>query len=223
MIETALQRQGGTLVFRQDVGQIAQQPVGIKLFERAWLFTQQNGTGAEGFDHEAEIREHWRRRVEAADSSLFQFNDRRNEQDLPFNATRQTRGFHLFIDKTFMRGVLIDNDETVACLRDDVSAVDLRPRRAKRRIVIVVQRHCGAHIGARRNMIETRLIFRNTRIRNGCLRRPVRWPLRPPTGKPIIVWVARQKIEGSACRCLVSRDGARPRAFASPHRRQDRG
>ncbi len=79
----------------------------------------------------------------------LQFNDRRNEQDLPFNATRQTRGFHLFIDKTFMRGVLIDNDETVACLRDDVSAVDLRPRRAKRRIVIVVQRHCGAHIGAR--------------------------------------------------------------------------
>ena len=38
-----------------------------------------------------------------------------------------------FIDQALVRGMLIDNDQTVLGLRDNVIGVDLSPRRAKRR------------------------------------------------------------------------------------------
>ena len=45
------------------------------------------------------------------------------------------RRLHPLHDKTFMRGMLIDDGDAVARLGDDIGLVKLCPRRAKKRVV----------------------------------------------------------------------------------------
>ena len=63
---------------------------------------------------------------------LVQFDDFRDQQDLPLHAILRQRRLELLIDDALMRSVLVHHDEAVAGLRYDVGLVDLRSRRAQR-------------------------------------------------------------------------------------------
>ena len=68
--------------------------------------------------------------------------------------------FEALVDEALMRGVLVDDDDAVAGLRDDIGAVELRARRAERRgeRSVVGSALAGASIGrGRRELGERRL------------------------------------------------------------------
>ena len=90
--------------------------------------------GTEGFEYKAEARKLLGARDEPLDVGFVEFDDFRDQQDLPADAAFVDRGLEPLIDDAFMRGVLIDDDEPVARLRHDIGFVDLRPRRAERMI-----------------------------------------------------------------------------------------
>ena len=56
-----------------------------------------------------------------------------DEQDLPLRRRSVALPLHPLVDDALMRGVLVDDDDAVAGLRDDVGVVQLRARRAQRR------------------------------------------------------------------------------------------
>ena len=65
---------------------------------------------------------------------LVQFDDVGNEQNLSSDAGPVDRRFEFFIDDAFVRGVLIDDHQSVPRLRHDIGVVDLRARGAERMI-----------------------------------------------------------------------------------------
>ena len=50
------------------------------------------------------------RAIELFDGRLVEFDDLRNQQDLPLHAVARQRRLQLFIDDALMGGVLIDHD-----------------------------------------------------------------------------------------------------------------
>ncbi len=114
------------------LGEIAQQRAGIDLAEQRRRFAHRHRAGAERLDDEAEAREFLRARGKALDVGLVEFDDLRDEQDLPRDAGFVERRLHAFIDEALVRRVLIDDDEAVARLRHDIGLVHLRARRAER-------------------------------------------------------------------------------------------
>ena len=63
---------------------------------------------------------------------LVEFDDLRDEQDLPRHAGLVDRRLHALVDDALMRGVLVDDDQPVAGLRHDIGLVHLRARGAER-------------------------------------------------------------------------------------------
>ena len=133
MHQAALQRQR-LVPFRHVLGEIAQQRSGIGLAEQRRRLAHRDRAGAEGFDRQPERRQFLGAIDQLLHRRLVEFDDLRNQQDLPLHAVPRQRGLQLFIDDALMRGVLVHHDQAVAGLRHDIGLVDLRPRRAQRAI-----------------------------------------------------------------------------------------
>ena len=98
------------------------------------------------------------------DGGLVKFDDCRDEQQLPLRIAIRAGRFQALVDESFMRRMLIDDDEPVARLGDDVGVIDLRTRSAERCVERVGLRVCerGTHIGGRWH--EGRALFGKARI-----------------------------------------------------------
>ena len=80
------------------------------------------------------------------------------QQHLPLDPALLALKLQPLIDDALVRGVLVDDDDAVARLRDDVILVQLRPRRAKRsREVALVGRAAGARARTARTSAKLRL------------------------------------------------------------------
>ena len=77
-----------------------------------------------------------------------QLNNFRRQQSLLFNAVVCELRFKTFIDKPFMRGMLVDNDKAAGTLGDNVVFMNLRARRAER-ILNILRFHDGFCTGGR--------------------------------------------------------------------------
>ena len=66
---------------------------------------------------------------------FLQFDDGRDKHRIGLRAALRLEPFQLFINQSFMRRVLVDDDDAVGRLRDDVIPVDLRLRRAQRKFL----------------------------------------------------------------------------------------
>ena len=113
------------------LGEIAQQAAHIDIAQHRRRFAHGDGAGAEGFDRKAELAQVVGPRDEPRGVRLVEFDDFRDQQDLPRHAGFLDRGLHALVDDALMRGVLVDDDEAVAGLRHDIGFVDLRARRAQ--------------------------------------------------------------------------------------------
>ncbi len=109
MHQAALQRQR-LVPFRHVLGEIAQQRGGIGLAEQRRRLAHRDRAGAEGFDREPERRQFLGARDQSFHRGLVEFDDFRNQQDLPLHAVARQRGLQFFIDDALMRGVLVHHD-----------------------------------------------------------------------------------------------------------------
>ena len=80
---------------------------------------------------------------------------------------RRALALQALVDEALVGGVLVDDDDAVLRLRDDVGAVDLRPRRAERGVGGLGLPEEGAHVRRGRKSRERRL------LRLGKARRPL--------------------------------------------------
>ena len=100
------------------------------------IFPQQDRAGAEAFDDEAELLERRRMFDQQRGGVGIEIDDDGAQQYLALDAVLGALALQAFIDDALMGGVLIDDDDAVARLRDDISVVHLRARRAERRLEI---------------------------------------------------------------------------------------
>jgi len=115
--------------FRHVLGEIAHQRARIDLAEQRRRLAHRDRARAKRLDDEAVTRKLVRPREQAGDIGLVELDDFRDQEQLPRHAILFDRGFQPFIDDALMRGVLIDDDDSVAGLRDDIGFVQLRARR----------------------------------------------------------------------------------------------
>ena len=161
------------------LGEVAQQCTGIGLAEQRRRLAHRDRAGSEGFDRKPERGQFVAARQQPLDGGLVDFDDFRDQQDLPLHAVFRERRFQSLIDDALMRGVLVDDNEAVAGLRDDIGLVDLRPCRAERAVEQVGGRlFLKPNIGGRRADIEGRLAGLGERGRGGALKAGC-----DPTGK----------------------------------------
>src|SRR5580692_81919 len=139
-------------------GEVAQQTAGIGLAEQRRRLAHRDRAEAEGFDREPEGGQFLATRQELLDRGLVHFDDLRDQQDLPLHAVFGQRSLQPFVDDALMRGVLVNDNKTVAGLRDDIGLVNLRSRRAKWPVEQVGGWLClEANVCRRRADIEGRL------------------------------------------------------------------
>ena len=118
-------------------GQIVDQPPDINIAKQSGRFPHRDGARAEAFDHQAETGEFLGPRRQPRGIRLVEFDYFRDQQDLPCDSRLVDGRFHALVDDPLMRGVLVDNDQTVAGLRHDISLVQLRARRAEGPVYLV--------------------------------------------------------------------------------------
>ena len=95
-------------------------------------FAHHDRAGAKTLDDEAEASQLLRMRVDQRRRLGIEIDDERREQHLPLDPALIAFALEPLIDDAFMRRVLVDDDDPVACLSDDVILVHLRSRRAER-------------------------------------------------------------------------------------------
>ena len=127
--ETALERQR-LVPFADMLGEVADQTRAIDFAEQRRRLAQRHRAGAEGFEDETIARKFLRVSEEVHHILFVQFDDIGDEQNLSSDAGPVDRRFEFFIDDTFVGGMLIDDDQTVARLRHDIGFVNLRARGA---------------------------------------------------------------------------------------------
>ena len=120
--------------FRHMLGEIAHQRRRIDFAEQRWRFAHGDSTRTEAVQHQTIFRQFVGARNETLDIAFVEFDDFRNQQDLSRNTLLRHRRFQPLIDQPLMRGMLIDDDKTIAGLRHDVIVMHLRTRGAKRTI-----------------------------------------------------------------------------------------
>ena len=145
------------------LGKIANEPAAVDLAEQRRRLAQRHRAGAEGFEHEAVARKLVGARHEPLDVGLVEFDDFRDQQDLPRDAGFVERGLEPLIDDALVRGVLIDDDEPVARLRHDIGLVDLRARGAERMIEKIGGGRLGFGFFARIRRANRRQVRRRRR------------------------------------------------------------
>ena len=119
------------------LGKVAHEPAAVNLAEQRRGFAQCHRAGSEGFEHDAVTGEFVGARHKPLDVSFVELDDVGDQEKLPRHAGLRNCCLEPLIDDALVRGVLIDNDEPIARLRDDVSVVDLRTRRAERMIELI--------------------------------------------------------------------------------------
>jgi len=106
--------------FGDVIGEIAHKAFEIGFAEHRGHFAHHHGIRAEGFDDKAQFRQLTRARGDAVHLGGIEFHHFGNEQRLARDAAFGQRGLHALIDKTFMRRVLIDNDDAIRRLRHNI-------------------------------------------------------------------------------------------------------
>src|SRR5438270_639866 len=119
MHEAPLERQR-LVPFRHMLAEIAKKRARIDRAEQRRCLAHRDGSRAERLDGKAEAQELRGARDEPLDVGLIEFDDVRNQQDLPADAGAVERRLETLVDDALVGGVLIDDDEAVAGLRDDV-------------------------------------------------------------------------------------------------------
>ena len=129
-----------------------------------------------------------------------------------------------FIHKTLMRRMLIDDDESIAGLRDDIVVVDLRPRGAERRFDIL-WRGClrmGACVGGDRFANERKIAEgRRTALGKPRIGRglpPIPTGGRPGGSRARKAWPPREKSRAPLPHARVLPGGALPANSVSRRR-----
>ena len=92
----------------------------------------EHGAGPKLSSHEAEPVERLRLGEEPVGVDRIEIDDLRDEQQLARDPGRRALALQALVDEALVGGVLVDDDDAVLRLRDDVGAVDLRPRGAER-------------------------------------------------------------------------------------------
>ena len=148
-VEPGLQRVDGVVV-GDLVGEVADQRLHIGLAEHGRRLAHRDRARAEALDAEAEAPERLGMRGEPRHVVLGQVDDLRQKQHLRRQRPRPHRLLQRLVDQPLMRGMLVDDDERIARLRDDVVLVDLRPRRAEPGLqqCLVDRRRAGARVAA---------------------------------------------------------------------------
>ena len=132
MIELALESGGGS-PFLEAVDEIREQLAKLPRSERRRRFANGDRAGTERLDDEPELLEELRLLEELGAIGRVEVDDFGRQHDLPFDAARRSFALQPLVDEALMRGMLIDDDETVARLRDDVILMELGARRAERK------------------------------------------------------------------------------------------
>ena len=115
--------------------------------------------GPNGSIDEAVARKLLGAREQALDVGLVELDDLGDQQDLARDAGLLQRRLQPLVDEALVRGVLVDDDDAVAGLRDDIGLVHLRARGAERPVEQVGRRlgDLDARVGRRAADIEGRL------------------------------------------------------------------
>ena len=153
MHEAPLERQR-LVPFRHMLAEIAKKRARIDRAEQRRCLAHRDGSRAERLDGKAEAQELRGARDEPLDVGLIEFDDVRNQQDLPADAGAVERRLETLVDDALVGGVLIDDDEAVAGLRDDVGLVHLGARRAERSVAQFRRRLDHGGFGGRGSDLE---------------------------------------------------------------------
>ena len=114
----------------------------------AGRLAHEHGAGAERLKRQTERRKFVQRRRKRVHARLVEFDDGGDQQHLSRDAGLLALAFELLVDDALMRRVLVDDDETVLRLGDDVGFVQLRARRAERRLGLLRRRLSCARASA---------------------------------------------------------------------------
>ena len=98
------------------LGEIAQQACGVGPAQQRRRLAHRDGAGTEGFDREPEARQFLGAVDQLLDGRLVQLDDFRDQQDLSLYAVLRQLRLQSLIDDALMRGMLVDEDETIARL-----------------------------------------------------------------------------------------------------------
>ena len=116
------------------LGKIARERHGVDLAQHRRRLAHRDRARPERLDHEAEALQFFGARHQPLGVGGIELDDLGNQQDLPRDARLLERGLHALVDQPLMRGVLIDDHQPVAGLRDDVGVVHLRAGGAERTV-----------------------------------------------------------------------------------------
>ena len=132
MIEPLFERREGAIVLAKCDGEIVNERRRGAPFQQRGHFIHRDRARAERLDNETEFREQRARVLDPFNIGLSQLDDRRNEQRLPRDVVAGAGLLQALVHQPLMRGMLIDNDDTIAGLGNNIGIVDLRPRGAER-------------------------------------------------------------------------------------------
>ena len=148
-VEPRLQRVDGVVV-GDLVGEVADQRLHIGLAEHGRRLAHRDRAGPEALDAEAEAAQRLGMRGEPRRVVLGQVDDLRQKQHLRRQRSCPHRLLQRLVDQPLMCGMLVDDDQRIARLRDDVVLVDLRARSTEPRLQQVgIDRHrAGPRVAA---------------------------------------------------------------------------
>ncbi|MNT36655.1 hypothetical protein D3C72_1727540 [compost metagenome] len=129
-------------MFRQVVGDVADQALNIGVAQKRRRFADQHGAHPEGLDDQTHLGQFLGLGGDALGLGGVQFDHFGRQEGLTGDGADRHLGLHPLIDEALVGGVLIHYDQAVAGLGDDIGAVQLGAGGAER-IVDQVGRRQG--------------------------------------------------------------------------------
>ena len=121
---------------RERVGDVAHHFRQIGFRKQRRRLADRHRAGAEGLDHQSEVGEGGRVFQQTVHIGGVEFDHHGDQLQLPLDARFGALALQPLINNALVRGVLVDDDEAIAGLRDNIGVVNLRSRGAKWRLDI---------------------------------------------------------------------------------------